>query len=108
MVNVAIYSPCGLDRSNPQLGMESRMLTTAMLTKLADLRGRRQACAYLDYTYHDYTYHDYTYYDYTSAALMGTDTRSRPVRMVRAVRSVCSVATQRRRAACLRGVSSSA
>ena len=31
-----------LDRSNPALGMESRMLTPAMLTKLADLRGLRQ------------------------------------------------------------------
>jgi hypothetical protein len=28
-----------------QLGMESRMLTTAMLTKIADLRGRRKACS---------------------------------------------------------------
>jgi len=33
-----------LDRTNPALAMESRMLTTAMLTKLADLRnGRRVA-----------------------------------------------------------------
>jgi len=36
-----------LDRSNPQLGMESRMLTTAMLTKLADLRGRRQVAFFI-------------------------------------------------------------
>ena len=31
-----------MDRSNPALSMESRMLTTAMLTKLADLRAARQ------------------------------------------------------------------
>ena len=31
-----------LDRSNPALTMESRLLTTAMLTKLADLRGLRK------------------------------------------------------------------
>lgn len=36
-----------LDRSNPQLGMESRMLTTAMLTKLADLRGRRKVVFFI-------------------------------------------------------------
>jgi hypothetical protein len=34
-----------LDRTNPSLTMESRMLTTAMLTKLADLRGSRR-CAF--------------------------------------------------------------
>ena len=36
-----------LDRSNPQLGMESRMLTTAMLTKLADLRGTRKVAFFI-------------------------------------------------------------
>ena len=36
-----------LDRSNDALGMESRMLTTAMLTKLADLRGRRKVAFFI-------------------------------------------------------------
>lgn len=36
-----------LDRSNAQLGMESRMLTTAMLTKIADLRGRRKVAFFI-------------------------------------------------------------
>ena len=35
-----------LDRENPNLGMESRMLTTAMLTQLNDLR-RQQACIFI-------------------------------------------------------------
>lgn len=35
-----------LDRENPSLGMESRMLTTAMLTQLNDLR-RQQACIFI-------------------------------------------------------------
>eukprot|EP00316_Scyphosphaera_apsteinii_P011195 CAMPEP_0119316478 /NCGR_PEP_ID=MMETSP1333-20130426/39749_1 /TAXON_ID=418940 /ORGANISM="Scyphosphaera apsteinii, Strain RCC1455" /LENGTH=730 /DNA_ID=CAMNT_0007322131 /DNA_START=134 /DNA_END=2326 /DNA_ORIENTATION=+ len=34
-----------LDRTDPKLGMESRMLTTAMLTKLADL-ARKRRCAF--------------------------------------------------------------
>ena len=36
-----------LDRSNPSLMMESRMLTTAMLTKLADLRGKRRVAFFI-------------------------------------------------------------
>ena len=36
-----------LDRSNPSLTMESRMLTTAMLTKLADLRGSRRVAFFV-------------------------------------------------------------
>ena len=36
-----------LDRSNPALTMESRMLTTAMLTKLADLRGKRRVAFFV-------------------------------------------------------------
>lgn len=36
-----------LDRSNPALTMESRMLTTAMLTKLADLRGARKVAFFV-------------------------------------------------------------
>ena len=36
-----------LDRSMPSLTMESRLLTTAMLTKLADLRGRRKAAFFI-------------------------------------------------------------
>ena len=36
-----------LDRSNPELTMESRMLTTAMLTKLADLRGQRRVAFFI-------------------------------------------------------------
>ena len=36
-----------LDRSNPALTMESRMLTTAMLTKLADLRGQRKVAFFI-------------------------------------------------------------
>jgi hypothetical protein len=36
-----------LDRSNPSLTMESRMLTTAMLTKLADLRGARRVAFFV-------------------------------------------------------------
>lgn len=36
-----------LDRSIPTLAMESRMLTTAMLTKLADLRGARRAAFFI-------------------------------------------------------------
>jgi len=35
-----------LDRADPSLGMESRMLTTAMLTQLNDLR-RQQKCVFL-------------------------------------------------------------
>ena len=36
-----------LDRSNPSLTMESRLLTTAMLTKLADLRGLRKVAFFI-------------------------------------------------------------
>ena len=36
-----------LDRTNPALAMESRMLTTAMLTKLADLRGARRVAFFI-------------------------------------------------------------
>ena len=36
-----------LDRSNPSLTMESRLLTTAMLTKLADLRGKRRVAFFI-------------------------------------------------------------
>jgi len=36
-----------LDRTNPALTMESRMLTTAMLTKLADLRGARRVAFFI-------------------------------------------------------------
>lgn len=36
-----------LDRSMPSLTMESRLLTTAMLTKLADLRGRRKVAFFI-------------------------------------------------------------
>ena len=36
-----------LDRSIPSLAMESRMLTTAMLTKLADLRGGRRVAFFI-------------------------------------------------------------
>ena len=36
-----------LDRSMASLTMESRLLTTAMLTKLADLRGRRQVAFFI-------------------------------------------------------------
>ena len=36
-----------MDRSNPALSMESRMLTTAMLTKLADLRAARRSAFFI-------------------------------------------------------------